>query len=199
MGADADVAIYNEKPRTAFQMFSLPALRHQGRRESSSRRAKSAKPSRAGIARASRPTIIDRRLYPSAVPTVLHDGFRQLSGRNRTPRTTRMSGRASNPVHDHDVFTLKERPSVPLEIEVFTPDVIAPLTRDEIGGLPVFLGKRQSAGRVLRGRGRGQRRVGNTRRCRPGEVAWSGDDARPDHHPRRCRNAPGCLPQRRHH
>jgi formylmethanofuran dehydrogenase subunit C len=41
------------------------------------------------------------------------------------------------------IFTLKERPSVPLEIEVFTPDVIAPLTRDAIGVLPVFLGKRQ--------------------------------------------------------
>jgi formylmethanofuran dehydrogenase subunit C len=41
------------------------------------------------------------------------------------------------------IFSLKERPSVPLETEVFTPDVIAPLTRAEIGALPVFLGKRQ--------------------------------------------------------
>jgi formylmethanofuran dehydrogenase subunit C len=41
------------------------------------------------------------------------------------------------------IFTVKERPSVPLETEVFTPDVIAPLTRDEVCALPVFLGKRQ--------------------------------------------------------
>ena len=40
-------------------------------------------------------------------------------------------------------FTLKERPSVPLETEVFTPDVITPLSRDEVRALPVFLGKRQ--------------------------------------------------------
>jgi formylmethanofuran dehydrogenase subunit C len=41
------------------------------------------------------------------------------------------------------VFRLKQRPSVPLEAEVFTPDIIAPLKRDEVGTLPVFLGKRQ--------------------------------------------------------
>jgi formylmethanofuran dehydrogenase subunit C len=41
------------------------------------------------------------------------------------------------------IFTLKERPSVPLETEVFTPDVIAPLTRADVCALPVFLGKRQ--------------------------------------------------------
>ncbi len=41
------------------------------------------------------------------------------------------------------IFTLKERPTVPLETEVFTPDVIAPLGHDEVRTLPVFLGKRQ--------------------------------------------------------
>jgi formylmethanofuran dehydrogenase subunit C len=41
------------------------------------------------------------------------------------------------------IFTLKERPSVPLETEVFSPDVIAPLGHDEVCALPVFLGKRQ--------------------------------------------------------
>jgi formylmethanofuran dehydrogenase subunit C len=40
-------------------------------------------------------------------------------------------------------FTLKERPHVPLEAEVLTPDVIAPLTHDEVCALPVVLGKRQ--------------------------------------------------------
>jgi formylmethanofuran dehydrogenase subunit C len=40
-------------------------------------------------------------------------------------------------------LTLKEQPSVPLEAEVISPDVMAGLARDEILGLPVFLGKRQ--------------------------------------------------------
>jgi formylmethanofuran dehydrogenase subunit C len=40
-------------------------------------------------------------------------------------------------------FTLKERPTVPLEAEVLTPDVIAPLDNAAVRGLPVFLGKRQ--------------------------------------------------------
>lgn len=41
------------------------------------------------------------------------------------------------------IFTLKEPPPVPLETEVFTPDVIAPLGHAEVCALPVFLGKRQ--------------------------------------------------------
>jgi hypothetical protein len=41
------------------------------------------------------------------------------------------------------VLTLKERPHVPLEAEVLTPDVIAPLGHNELGALPVVLGKRQ--------------------------------------------------------
>lgn len=41
------------------------------------------------------------------------------------------------------ILTLKERPAVPLEAEVVTPDVIAPLGHDEVRALPVFLGKRQ--------------------------------------------------------
>ncbi|HTU89173.1 MAG TPA: formylmethanofuran dehydrogenase subunit C [Gemmataceae bacterium] len=40
-------------------------------------------------------------------------------------------------------FTLKESPSVPLEAECLSPDVIAPLRHSEIAALPVFLGKRQ--------------------------------------------------------
>jgi formylmethanofuran dehydrogenase subunit C len=40
-------------------------------------------------------------------------------------------------------LTLKERPHVPLEAELLTPDVIAPLTHDEVRALPVVLGKRQ--------------------------------------------------------
>jgi formylmethanofuran dehydrogenase subunit C len=40
-------------------------------------------------------------------------------------------------------FTLKEHPAVPLEAEVLTPDVIAPLKHDAICALPVYLGKRQ--------------------------------------------------------
>jgi formylmethanofuran dehydrogenase subunit C len=41
------------------------------------------------------------------------------------------------------VFTLTRQLTVPLEAEVLTPDVIAPLDHDAIRALPVFLGKRQ--------------------------------------------------------
>lgn len=40
-------------------------------------------------------------------------------------------------------LTLKEQPSVPLEAEVLSPDVMASLAPDAIRALPVFLGKRQ--------------------------------------------------------
>jgi formylmethanofuran dehydrogenase subunit C len=40
-------------------------------------------------------------------------------------------------------FTLKQKFTVPLEAEVLSPDLIAPLTIDEVRALPVFLGKRQ--------------------------------------------------------
>lgn len=41
------------------------------------------------------------------------------------------------------VLTLRERPHVPLEAEVLTPDVIAGLAPDAVRALPVVLGKRQ--------------------------------------------------------
>jgi formylmethanofuran dehydrogenase subunit C len=41
------------------------------------------------------------------------------------------------------ILTLKERPHVPLEAEVLSPDVIAPLSHGEVCALPVVLGKRQ--------------------------------------------------------
>jgi formylmethanofuran dehydrogenase subunit C len=41
------------------------------------------------------------------------------------------------------VLTLKQRPHVPLEAEVLTPDVLASLNHDEVRALPVVLGKRQ--------------------------------------------------------
>lgn len=41
------------------------------------------------------------------------------------------------------ILTLKERPHVPLEAEVLTPDVIALLRHEEVRALPVVLGKRQ--------------------------------------------------------
>ena len=41
------------------------------------------------------------------------------------------------------IFILKERPPVPLETEVFTPDIIARLTHEQVCALPIFLGKRQ--------------------------------------------------------
>jgi formylmethanofuran dehydrogenase subunit C len=41
------------------------------------------------------------------------------------------------------ILTLKECPTVPLEAETLSPDVIAPLAANAIRGLPVFLGKTQ--------------------------------------------------------
>ena len=41
------------------------------------------------------------------------------------------------------ILTLKTVPTVPLETEMISPDVIAPLKNDAIRALPVFLGKRQ--------------------------------------------------------
>src|SRR6266851_5410910 len=40
-------------------------------------------------------------------------------------------------------LTLKDQPSVPLEAEVISPDVMAGLVHDDIRALPVYLGKRQ--------------------------------------------------------
>src|SRR5688500_19572520 len=40
-------------------------------------------------------------------------------------------------------LTLKEAPSVPLEAEALSPDVMATLSNDDIRALPVLLGKRQ--------------------------------------------------------
>ena len=40
-------------------------------------------------------------------------------------------------------LTLKEQPSVPLEAEALSPDILAPLVTGEIKALPVLLGKRQ--------------------------------------------------------
>jgi formylmethanofuran dehydrogenase subunit C len=40
-------------------------------------------------------------------------------------------------------LTLKQQPTVPLEAECITPDIMAPLTRAQVGDLPVYHGKRQ--------------------------------------------------------
>jgi formylmethanofuran dehydrogenase subunit C len=41
------------------------------------------------------------------------------------------------------ILTLKERPHVPLEAEMLTPDVLGKLRQEEVRALPVVLGKRQ--------------------------------------------------------
>src|SRR5688572_18678854 len=41
------------------------------------------------------------------------------------------------------ILTLKQRPHVPLEAEVLTPDVIAPMSHEAVCALPLVLGKRQ--------------------------------------------------------
>jgi len=40
-------------------------------------------------------------------------------------------------------LTLKDEPTVPLEAEVLSPDILGPLTHDAIRALPVYLGKRE--------------------------------------------------------
>ena len=40
-------------------------------------------------------------------------------------------------------LTLKDQPSVPIEAEALSPDVLAPLTNDAIRALPILLGRRQ--------------------------------------------------------
>src|SRR5205823_2798984 len=40
-------------------------------------------------------------------------------------------------------LTLQKQPTVPLETELLSPDVVAPLAHAELRALPVFLGKRQ--------------------------------------------------------
>jgi formylmethanofuran dehydrogenase subunit C len=42
------------------------------------------------------------------------------------------------------ILTLKQQPPVPLEAEVLSPDVFAPLAIDAIRALPLYVGKRQS-------------------------------------------------------
>ena len=44
------------------------------------------------------------------------------------------------------VLTLKQPPHVPLDAEVLTPDVLAPLAHDEVRALPVVLGCAEAAG-----------------------------------------------------
>src|SRR5207248_1645656 len=85
----------------------------------------------------------DRRLYPSAIPAILHDVVRQLPGGDGPPRTPCRQPLQVNCRMNKTIFTIKERPTVPLETEVFSPDVIAPLKHDQVRALPVFLGKRQ--------------------------------------------------------
>src|SRR5258708_5350988 len=41
------------------------------------------------------------------------------------------------------ILTLKDQPTVPLEAESISPDVIAALAGDAVRALPVYLGKRQ--------------------------------------------------------
>src|SRR5262249_41931583 len=82
-------------------------------------------------------------LHPPAVSAVLHDVVRQLPGGDGTHRTPRRPSLCATHRMSKTIFTLKERPTVPLEAEVLTPDVIAPLAHDAVRALPVFLGKRQ--------------------------------------------------------
>ena len=61
--------------------------------------------------------------------------------KNRTSETRGDRRIPSRPCHDH--LHLKEQPTVPLEAEVLSPDVMAELSNDEIRALTVYHGKRQ--------------------------------------------------------
>src|SRR5262249_26975387 len=84
-----------------------------------------------------------RGLHPAAVPAILHDVVRQLSRRTGADRTRGRPPLPSAHRMSTTTLTLKERPHVPLESELLSPDVIAPLGHDEVRALPVVLGKRQ--------------------------------------------------------
>ena len=86
VGADADVAIYNES-KDVVQMFAYPRYVIKGGEvvieEGEIRKTVEGK----GFARASHLRREDRGLHPPAVPAVLHDVVRQLPGRDGTHRT----------------------------------------------------------------------------------------------------------------
>src|SRR6185312_11448288 len=81
---------------------------------------------------------VDRRLLAAGVPTVLHHVVRQLSG-GREPRARDETRGESVMIS----LSLKEHPTVPLEAECISPDVMANLFEAELAALPVFLGKRR--------------------------------------------------------
>ena len=70
-------------------------------------------------------------------------------------------------------LTLKEPPTVPLEAESFSPDVMAASATTPFARFPSPGQAAASPRRLLRGRGRGQRRAHDPRRPRP-KVKWIG-------------------------
>ena len=74
------------------------------------------------------PVEMERVERPDVRPCQESPATRRRTGANRMNTIT---------------LTLKEPPVVPLEAEVLSPDVVAPLDHDALRALPVFLGKRQ--------------------------------------------------------
>ena len=188
VGADADVAIYQRRTRTWRSMFSLSALRHQGRR---GRRRGGRDPQDRSRARefVVQPDVRreDRGLHPAAVPAALHDVVRQLPGGDASgiehPDVRAVHSRPQRDMSHMITLTLKERPHVPLEAEVLSPDVLAPLAHDEVRALPVFLGKRQCRLDDFFD-GRGRRPATSSRfaaTSAEGQVDRPRHDARPHH------------------
>ena len=174
-----------------------------------SRRARSASTGRGPrVRRAARPTTPTIEDYPApAVPAVLHDVVRELSGRDGAhrapgvpPLRTRMTvveprstGRSTRTAMI--TLTLKEQPTVPLEAEVLSPDVIAPISATTPSArLPVFLGKRQCRlDDFFEVEGAGSDELEIRGDVGQGQVDRPRHDARPHHHRRQRRHAPRRL------
>src|SRR5206468_6746160 len=133
--------------------------RRRGRRPPQSNR-------RPGVRRSTGLRCTDRAVLATVISTVLHDILRQLSGGDGT-RTRNADCRLQiaelktvicnlpwfnlqsailnlqSAISPMITLTLKEQPTVPLEAEVLSPDVMAGLGHDAIRALPVLLGKRQ--------------------------------------------------------
>ncbi len=197
-GADADVAIYNEN-RTARACSAIRATSSRAER-SWSRRARSAGRRGPGVRRAARLRREDRGVPAAAVPAVLHDVVRQLPGGDGAHRAADDAARLQADRSRHDHPHPQGEPTVPLEAEALSPDVMPTLSHDAVRALPVLLGKRQC--RLddffeVEGEASDELEI----RGDVGKVKWIGRGMTPGppHHRRQRRHAPRRLHEGRGH
>ena len=205
VGADADVAIYNDE--------------HGRRGACSPTRATSSRAARSWSRKARSATIVegreflvkpaydraDRGLPAAAVPAALHDVVRELPGGDgararaaarRVPARVELISRTTHVITPDT--SRNSRPSR-WRRRVLSPDVIAALGHDAIRALPVFLGKRQR--RLddffdVEGAASDELEI----RGDVGQVKWIGRGMtpRPHRHRRQRRHAPRRLHEGRH-